>query len=557
MTSAPGKDIVERRHDEWSLHNLRWRFLLDSWEGGDAYRTATYGADSTYHLPVRNLIRHKHEYPLPRKDGQGWSYDPAFAGSDPYSTANLDDYTLRLARTPVPEFLAEVVSAHLSRIYAKEVGRESADAKLTGWWSDIDGCGTSVDDWVSMVVAPLLMVFGCLDIIADHPRAPEDAEIVTLADQQIHQLDRCVASVILPENMVDWKLDRWGEYTECLVCELTDSKGDACEKVYRHWTALDWTLYDKEGKVIDSAEHPFKRPPIKRIFDRKRPRCKNVGLPRYEGVAECQREYYNRDSELILSDTTQAHPLLQGPEDYITPDSEVPIGPSFLLPKKKNSNGASTDYEGFEYINPPKDGAESIRQNLGLLRDRVDRAAMLTKPAGANGTTGSTVSQSGTSKRIDQSGGNDLLAAIATTLQRAEREIAELVWLVLHGTAAMPDQLAGIKITYPKAFDLLTAQELADGITQFQAILAAAGACPETEESLIGRMYRLLIPGLDDEEYTEADTEIAAYLAKKGAMTAQQDAATHAQAVQAQTVAETPPVAEEYEAEVPIGEGVA
>ena len=35
---------------------------------------------------------------------------------------------------------------------------------------------------------------------------------------------------------------------------------------------------------------------------RRRPRCRNIGLPRYEAIGELQREYYNRDSELILSD---------------------------------------------------------------------------------------------------------------------------------------------------------------------------------------------------------------------------------------------------------------
>ena len=42
-----------------------------------------------------------------------------------------------------------------------------------------------------------------------------------------------------------------------------------------------------------------------------------VGLLRYEPIAEIMREFYNRDSELVLSDTTQVHPLFQGPEDFI------------------------------------------------------------------------------------------------------------------------------------------------------------------------------------------------------------------------------------------------
>ena len=39
----PDGRTIDRPHPEWLLHQLRWRWLLDSWEGGEAYRTAVYG----------------------------------------------------------------------------------------------------------------------------------------------------------------------------------------------------------------------------------------------------------------------------------------------------------------------------------------------------------------------------------------------------------------------------------------------------------------------------------------------------------------------------------
>ena len=59
--------------------------------------------------------------------------------------------------------------------------------------------------------------------------------------------------------------------------------------------------------------HNFGRVPIVRLIDLKKHRTRNVGKSRYEAIAEYQREFYNRDSELILSDTLQAHPFLSGP----------------------------------------------------------------------------------------------------------------------------------------------------------------------------------------------------------------------------------------------------
>src|SRR5262249_40426201 len=155
-------------------------------------------------------------------------------------------------------------------------------------------------------------------------------------------------------------------------------------------------------------------------------RCRHIGQSRYEGVAERQREYYNRDSELILSDTTQAHPLLQGPEDFVQADGTIPVGPSWLLPKKKNTQGGATTYEGFDVVMFRKDGADSIRKNKSDLRDDVDRDSALVKPTGRDG-----VAQSGLSKVMDHTDGNNRLAKIAKVLARAEFVIAELATTVL------------------------------------------------------------------------------------------------------------------------------
>ena len=56
----PDGRLLERPNPEWTIQQLRWRWLVDSWEGGEAYRMAVYGFDLKG-MPVRNLIRHKRE----------------------------------------------------------------------------------------------------------------------------------------------------------------------------------------------------------------------------------------------------------------------------------------------------------------------------------------------------------------------------------------------------------------------------------------------------------------------------------------------------------------
>ena len=402
--------------------------------------------------------------------------------------------------------MAEAIDTHLSRIYAREVRREGPES-LMGWWADIDGCGTSIDQWMAETVAPLLLTLGQLDLCFDHPAAPEGETVATRADAERLGLDRCVASYILPENLLWWRLDPTGNrYAECLVREYAEV-GDGLEARYRHWTAAEATLYDDEGETLSVTPHAFGRVPVARVFDRRKPRCKNIGQPRYEGVAERQREYYNRDSELILSDTTQAHPLLQGPEDFIQADGTIPIGPSWLLPKKKNTQGGATTYEGFDVVQFPKDGAESIRKNKADLRDDVDRDSALVRPTGREG-----VAQSGMSKAFDHADGNNRLAKIAKVLARAEEIIAEMALAVLGD--GEPDASV-VRVAYPTEFDLFTASDMASVMASFQSLLAVAGAMPVTEGLMLSRLMRLCLPGLGDGQYARSDEELTAYLASR------------------------------------------
>lgn len=498
--------LIRRRHHEWQEHQLRWRWLLDSLEGGDRYRQAIYGYDRRG-LPIRNLIRHKREYPDPRE-----SIDIAAGyalGEEPSGQATDDDYELRRARTPVPTFLAEAIETHLSRIYAREVRRQGPD-HLVGWWRDVDGHGATIDHWMAEMVAPLLLVLGQVDILMDHPAAPIDEQIHTQADVNRLGLDRCLASVILPQDMLWWRLDETGSrYVECLVRERHETDGGLITR-FRHWTVEESTLFDSDGAELASTPHSFGRVPIVRLFDRRKPRCLNVGQSRYEGIAERQREYYNRDSELILSDTTQAHPLLQGPEDFVQPDGTIPIGPGWLLPKKKNVMGGATTYEGFDVVGFPKEGAESLRRNKADLRDDVDRDSALVQPAGREGAA-----QSGLAKLIDHSDGNNRLAKVARVLGRAEHAIAELACSVLSDGREISLGSAEFSIVYPVDFDLFTARDVADGASEFQRLVANSGGLPKVEGLLLSRMVRLCLPGMSDAHYAECDAEIAALLANR------------------------------------------
>ena len=155
-----------------------------------------YGRDMRG-FPIRNLIRHKRRIPRPPAvPAEHIDPDQPAQGSDQYGAAgDNDDYQLRLARTPIPTFLAEVLETHLAKIYSDEVDRDTSDEGIEDWWKRRGRQGTSIDRWMADTIAPILLALGQLDIIFDHPATTEDVK--TRADVQRLGLDTCVAGYIL------------------------------------------------------------------------------------------------------------------------------------------------------------------------------------------------------------------------------------------------------------------------------------------------------------------------------------------------------------------------
>jgi hypothetical protein len=518
-----GRQVVASRHREHDEFCTRWRWLQDSLEGGDRYRNAEYGSESytlrwnrtdnagnvipdsrPIHVTKHNLVRHPHEYPTPPGMGGVGEWDSL----DQVETGS--EYAFRKAMTPVPNFVAEAIGQHLSRIYAREVNRTAdglpADlkAKLQGWWDDVDGSGQEIDDWMRETIAPLFLAQGLIDLAFDHPEAPEGMTPRSRAEEREYGIDRCVASYILPQNVPNWKLSPNKEYRWVNIIEYDDDGNEQ----YRRWDDAGWVHYDADGERLGEGKHPYGCVPIVRAYDRKNPRCDNIGNPDpYWRIAELMRAYYNVDSELTLANSLAAHPQLSGPEDYCSGNQTIPTGPGNVLPKKKTPGGG---YEGWDWLCAPNDAADRLRTKLQDYRDEVDRAACLTKPAGQ--TAGATVSQSGISKMLDQVTGNDLLASKAKSLQQLETWAAQYALIVLSNGEVTPEELDAVKIVYPTEFDLFTAQDLALILQDLQGIAALAGALPFAETELIVRMVLSSLPGLSEEGQKEIRKEVETYV---------------------------------------------
>lgn len=519
LNQSDARKLIERRHPEWAEHAKRWRWLLDSYEGGERYRHADYSGSpfapprQAWYLggmpdPTTNEV-------AALRFGQVVERNlvPHISETTNQGTAM---YAMRLHRTPVPKLLDLVVRRYLSRIYSEPIARKGPP-ELETWWEDVDGEKTPVMEWMRHTVAPLLLVYGQLDLVFGHPVMTEDdlANMATRADAVRLGAHQVVASYILPENVVWWRKSASGRYLEVLVHERCDDHdGDDDDGPYwRHWTEFESTLYDGRGDVVleESYEHPFGRVPIVRVFDERKLRCRNVGQPRFEEVAELQKSIYNRSSELIQGDVVHSHAVLQGPEDYCAPDSKLHVGPGGLLPMRRSADGNS--YQGFEFIDPPQSGAVECRVHIQDDLDSVLRAAYMLKPAGmvSNGTT----AQSGISKIADQSEGAAVLAEAAQSLRNAERVAAEFALVVARDGPIEPSLLDQVEVDYPVEFNLFSVQELADALVELQGIASAMGELPETEAEGLTRLITQIFVGLPKIRLDELKDEITALAATK------------------------------------------
>jgi hypothetical protein len=276
---------------------------------------------------------------------------------------------------------------------------------------------------------------------------------------------------------------------------------------YRLWRPTESIIFSYDGdEILERVPHTFGHVPIVRLVDVPLHRTPHIGKSRYEAIAEYQREYYNRDSELILSDTLQAHPFLSGAEDFCKSDNTLSVGPGYILPMKKNPESGT--YQGWEFVSPSKDPAESLRRNKYDILEMKDRRACLMKPAGATGSDSSTISQSGISKQLDAVTGHKLLGGIAKSLAKAERQLAEYAAMVLRNAPIERVEREQIRVTYPARFELFAATELIDNLTNLQVTLKAAGEAPNTEREILQAIVRQTLLGLTDVEYERLDAEI-------------------------------------------------
>jgi hypothetical protein len=519
---------IKRGHVEWRENRLLFKRLIDAYLGGSAYRDADYGPDA-WGFPTRNLMRHKRERPDPRTRGTagltdlatgdrvaigGFSNDGREAalltdplsasgvrGSrpDPLAAAGVDDYETRRARTPVPQVVADIVGEHLDRIYSHAIRREQTSQALKDFLADVDGRGTDIDTFMTEEVAGPYLAAGVIDLQFDLPPVPEgQGRPATLAEQEARGLRSCRVIAIYPENVRWWRLRPDGRYAEVIVQEWHEvDDGTDVKARYRYWDDRRSILYREDGTILGQQDHDYGEVPIRRVMFRRRSGTTNVGQSPYEGMAERQREIYNSESEVVLSNTLHAHPFLTMAEKYCRPGADVPATIGFVVPTFVAEEGNTVVPPKF--VEPPMGPTESLMKAIAHHTAEAYRQAGLMPPSWATSLTG-------IAREYDLMKLNTHLSRVSNALQRLEEAI-------LDGWALVTQQPRGnAKIYYPGRFGAHDADKLIALLQGLGKVYETTGRLPESDKAFLKLLIREIEPGRQEAEYIDRDAEIDTFV---------------------------------------------
>lgn len=445
---------VKQFHPEYERMVPQWSFFLDAYEGGGAF-----------------------------------TGKPAYLFSHARETA--EDRAFRLRRVVYYNYCRSIIDIYVSYIYRREIVRESDHPLFKRFLRDIDLRGSDMNSFMATQVAPMAQVLGVVFVVVDMPPAPKGLR--TAYEEQSLGI-RPYARLLLPFNLVDWELDREGEFVWAKVREIVPSgRGPFDERGglrwrYRIWTRRRWFLLDEDGNFLnpngsDGEPHPVGAVPIARIYNERSFINALAGVSALQDIAPICQRIYNLSSLLDEFLYKQCFSFLAWPGDV---DIE----------RLSTSNIASLDPETRllpTYITPPTDPARFIESQIEKSIKEIYRLARIRY------AVVETHPESGIARAIEFHDTNNILAKKARNLEDGEYQILRLMFAWL-------GEDVDFRVVYPKEFSVRAAdEEIREVVRVMELDLSRS-----LNARLAKRLIRRILPTLNAEEERRIDGEIDA-----------------------------------------------
>ena len=315
---------------EYGRNRPRWQFLLDSYVGGQDYRTSGY-------LTKYNLE-------------QG------------------GEYNQRLLITPLQNHCASIISVYMSFLFRNDIERDFGTwegmADLDSFLDDADYEGRNFNAFMKEA-ATWASVFGHTWVIMS--KANIGAQ--TLA-QEMEAGVRPYMNIVSPLVVNDWSWERkdngeyelvYIKYIEDVVDKMTILKEITPTEI-RTWV-LDDTLKEAHIKAIEPNE--LGRVPAILVYSKKS-LVRGQGISDINDIADVQRMIYNMTSEIEQSIRMDGHPTL-----VVPPTAQLGSGAGGVIVLQEGSDSSLNPY----YLEHGGQGVTQIRDTILQLEDNIDKMA--------------------------------------------------------------------------------------------------------------------------------------------------------------------------------------
>ena len=360
----------------YTQYQSRWKYLLESYLGGDDYREGS------------NLTQ--------------------------YQLETTNDYVARMRATGLDNHCNSVIQVYNSFLFRespeREFGTQSNSTAVLDFLQDADFDGRSLNHFMKDV-ATWSAVFGHCWIVLLKP----NVNAQTRADE-LAQGVRPYASLVTPLVVLDWQYERQSNGRQALtylkyIEDINDS-----QRTVKEWTPeLVRTVtvdIDKRAISSDSVEvNGLGYIPAVCVYNQKSP-VRGIGTGDIGDIADLQRMIYNINSEIEQSIRIDSHPSL-----VKTPETQAGIGAGSIIHMPDNLDPGLKPYL-LNYSGAEVSAMLAVKKNL---EEAIDKMAN----TGSIRATESRV-LSGVAMEVEFQLLNARLAEKASNLELAEEQMWEI-----------------------------------------------------------------------------------------------------------------------------------
>lgn len=404
------RDIVEEKHSIYKCYARYWDFLLSSYEGGVDYTNA--------------------EIPFSLQTRPGSDVIPVYANGQLLTSKQLSNnlfmhakerqehFNQRIRMSYYYNFCQPVIDIYTEHLFKQPVKEEwgGIEQLIEYRQEDIDLKGSSIFEF-RKELSDCSQIYGHCFVLVDKP--PSNGEVNL--EQRIVNNQFPYATIIAPQRVINWSVDRFGRLYWVMICENGDTntspdsydKSSKAKSLYRLWTRNEWYLYDGEYNLIEEGVHGLGVVPLICVYDRPSKKYQNfLGISSLSDIAFVARDIFNLCSELtqIIRDQTFSFLTLQGDITDYEGLSAIGTNKGLVYPRDTNPP---------QYVSPSADNARVIMDQIDRQTKKIYQLAKLEGGESASQKT-QVESQSGVSKAFDFQETNSSLSRKANNLNDGE-----------------------------------------------------------------------------------------------------------------------------------------